>query len=76
MHVVQHWVNNLDTLGEQFGHKTSSSCQFKLLKSTCYSAALHVTMTCLDVKKRHMLECQMGDVIVQLLLNSPSLDLA
>ena len=50
--------------------------QFKSLKSTCYSAALHVTMTCLDVNKRHMLGCQMGDVIVQLLLNSSSLDLA
>ncbi len=35
---------------------------------TLMTVALHVTMTCLDVNKRHMLGCQMGDVIVQLLL--------
>ncbi len=32
------------------------------------TVALHVTMTCLDVNKRHMLGCQMGDVIVRLLV--------
>jgi len=66
MHIVEQCSCTLQLCDNIFfcWHKTTSPSQHVSLMTV----ALHVTMTCLDFNKRQMLGCQVGDVIVRLLV--------